>query len=58
MKTKSIIMALIMGTMFACNGQLEEDVTPIQIDNVESCTGEGCDDSGEDPVVPPCYPDC
>lgn len=54
MKTKSVIMALIMGTMFACNGQLEEDVTPIQIDDVASCVGDDC----EDPVVPPCYPDC
>lgn len=51
---------MLLGVL-SCGSIDESDISPVEMDMVKSeCLDPdgNCDDSGEPPVHPPCYPNC
>ncbi len=52
---KKVCVLVLLATAMSCGSVSEEDIQPIQVEEPKTeCFGEGC----EDPVRPPCYPNC
>ena len=58
MKTKFMIAGVFLVSLFACSDDMDSDTMPDLENAKQECIGENCEDGGEDPVFPPCFPNC